>query len=149
MSASSTARQFELNFSQEAVASDPQSGRLSGTAEILRMPRFPSFNYPPTLENAASRNAARLNAAAINPADHTRLLEERKALLAKAFGSTLSASEENRLAYLKWSLDRVDDARYGLDLERLESMVAQYETFQKDIEGFLEELHRMQKAPRR
>jgi hypothetical protein len=70
MSASSTARQSEFDFFEEPVTSEPLARQRTGTADVLQMPRFPSFNYPSSLVNAASRNTA------INPADHQKLLEE-------------------------------------------------------------------------
>ncbi len=93
--------------------------------------------------------AGRLNAAAINPEELRELLDERQKLLDKELDGTISRGEINRLQYVRWSLDRVDDAKYGLDLDRLESMVEQYERFQSDIEQFYDELLRLKKSARR
>jgi hypothetical protein len=90
-----------------------------------------------------------MNAAAISDGDHQRLLDERQHLLDKELAGTITRHEINRLEYVRWSLDRVDDARYGVGLEMLENAVARYERFQADIEQFYSELLNLRKSGRR
>lgn len=87
-----------------------------------------------------------MNAASIDPNEHARLLEERQMLLDKELAKALTREEENRLAYVRWSLDRVDDAKYGLGLERLEEVVSRFERFEMDIKHFHSELNRLKKS---
>jgi hypothetical protein len=112
------------------------------------MPRFPNFAPSAKAQSDVSRMANRVNARAISEADHKLLLSERQALLDKEFEGSIGPEEKNRLAYVRWSLDRVDDARYGADLDRLEGIVYQYERFQQDIEKFQAELERLSKSRR-
>jgi len=53
--------------------------------------------------------------------------------LDKKFSGAITRTEENRLSYVRWSLDRVDDAKYGQDLEVLESAVERYERLHADM----------------
>ncbi|MET4199079.1 hypothetical protein ABIA95_003079 [Bradyrhizobium sp. LA8.1] len=153
MSTLSAARQFEFDFrsdnsdvAQQSISSGAAPRTRAGGADIFDMPRFPTFSYPTSVGAAASRNAARLNAASIDPVEHKGLLEERQMLLDKELAETLSHEEANRLAYVRWSLDRVDDAKYGLGLERLESMVSDLERFHTDVRQFHSELDRLKKS---
>src|SRR2546423_1515102 len=115
MSSSSTARQAEFDFYQDEVRPGrfDQPASATASADILKLPRFPTFTYTSSVESAASRMAGRLNAAAISGTEHQRLLDERQALLDKQIARNISPQELNRLKYVRWSLDRVDDARYG------------------------------------
>jgi hypothetical protein len=125
---------------------DASSG-YSGSAEIVRLPQFPSFSYPSNnVVTPLTRLAARMNASTTTGADHKQLLAERQELLDKELAKTLTQEESNRLKYVRWSLDRVDDARYGAGIEQLESLVQQYERFQHDIEKFRGELESLRKS---
>jgi hypothetical protein len=155
MSTLSAARQVEFDFlsgadervnSPTSIGGSP-SGRAS-SADILELPRFPNFANAISAQSAASRLANRVNARAISEADHRQLLLERQQLLDKELSGTMTPEEENRLAYVRWSLDRVDDARYGDGLDKLETIVQQYERFQRDIEKFHAELERLSKSRR-
>lgn len=59
--------------------------------------------------------------------ENLELLRERERLLMKKFEGTITRKESNRLEYVRWSLDRIDDARHGQGLEALESAVSRYE----------------------
>jgi hypothetical protein len=93
--------------------------------------------------------AGRMNAAAISHHDHQRPLDERQQLLDKELAGSITRHEINRLQYIRWSLDRVDDARYGMGLEMLENAVARYERFRADIEHFYSELQGLKKSGRK
>src|SRR5689334_14128005 len=136
MTTASAAR--SLDFEDRTYFRSGASPVGTQRGDILQLPRFPSYSY--ASETAASRIAARINASAIAPAEHKALLGERQALLDKEFDGTISPKEKNRLKYVRWTLDRIDDARYGAGLERLEAMVEHYERFSADIEAFQAEL---------
>jgi hypothetical protein len=155
MSTSSPARQIDADFSGATGGLASSSTAVAGpgignraTGDIIDLPRFPKFTYTTRAEAAASRIANRVNARAITDADHKLLLNERQELLDKELAGSITPEEKNRLAYVRWSLDRVDDARFGADLDRLESVVHRYERFQQDIEQFRRELERLSKARR-
>jgi hypothetical protein len=126
------------------------------------------FEEPPTFDRAGSahvssvrsglsgdvlavtaRRAGRLNAASVSTKEYQELLAERQALLDKKFSGKIERREELRLEYVRWSLDRVEDARHGEALERLESAVMQYEQFLHDLAGLREQLNEQTRRRRK
>ena len=75
--------------------------------------RVPDFGSRGEVYATTARLAGRLNAASISEEEHTALLEERQLLLDKVFDGTISRKEEIRLDYVRWSLDRIEDAKHG------------------------------------
>jgi hypothetical protein len=153
MSTLSAPRQVEFDFSatdmesaSEISTSDRTIGRARRpyNADLLSFPQFPSFSY--SAEGAASRSAGRLNASAVREHEHKKLLDERQMLLDKEFSGNISIAERNRLEYVRWSLDRIDDAKFGPELDRLQSLASQYERFQEDMERFQVELERLRRS---
>ena len=49
---------------------------------------------------------------------------------------TITIQESNRLEYVRWSLDRIEDARHGAALDRLEVYINRYEEFLDDLDEF-------------
>ena len=74
-----------------------------------------------------------MSAAAITPSEREELLLERQRLLEKKFSGTMTKSEANRLSYVRWTLDRIEDARYGPILDQIESKIYEYERLKRDI----------------
>lgn len=72
------------------------------------------------------RNAARLNASKISRQEHLSLLAEREELLKAKYERGLSIREITRLEYVRWSLDRIEDAKHGASLDTLEAAVYKY-----------------------
>jgi hypothetical protein len=68
------------------------------------------------------------------------LLRERNELVRKKIKQGLSKKEERRLTYLRWQLDRIDDARFGEQLDNLEMMASAQEEFAKELRFFLSEI---------
>lgn len=54
----------------------------------------------------------------------------------KKFANEITTKELNSLEYIKWSLDRIEDAKYGMALDNLEAYVDRYE-------GLLGELNKL------
>ena len=109
------------------------SRRSSGGSESvatlpLRAPSFDGYVYV-----ATARRAARLNASSATQSEYTSLLTERSRLLDKLFSEKITRQEENRLAYVRWSLERIEDAWHGDALDELESAIEKYEQFQRDL----------------
>lgn len=82
---------------------------------------------------ASARMAGRYNAAQV-PDDEVKAYQrDRQKLLDKMFANTITREEKNQLTYIRWTLDRIEDARYGFTLDLLESQVEQYERLAADI----------------
>ncbi len=85
--------------------------------------------------------AGRLNAATVSERERIELLHERQHLVDKELDGTITKKEANRLAYVRWSLDRIEDARHGGALDTLESFVVQYEQLVKEIDNLQSQLN--------
>jgi hypothetical protein len=146
---SAAANQRELDFggtevspsssdshSTLAALDAPATGQQSGTASTGGAPSIAGDS----LYALTARRAGRLNALNIPEREVDDLLRERQQLLDKQFAETITKAERIRLQYVRWSLDRIDDARYGETLDRLESWIAEYERFGNKIESLLEDL---------
>ncbi|MGC1407942.1 MAG: hypothetical protein WA864_03215 [Acetobacteraceae bacterium] len=81
-----------------------------------------------------------MNAAAVSDTELNRLLRERQVLLDKLFDGTISRREQHRLKYVRWSLDRIEDAKHGAALDMLSDQVAVYERFVADLADFKDEV---------
>jgi hypothetical protein len=82
---------------------------------------------------STARLAGRIQAAHISEEEYQSLLDERQILLDKKFSGLMTKRESNRLEYVRWSLDRIEDARYGQTLDMLQNAVTQYERLARDI----------------
>jgi hypothetical protein len=58
---------------------------------------------------------------------------ERESLLKKKFAGDITRKELHRLEYVRWSLDRVEDAKYGGVLEALDDAVTRYESILDEL----------------
>jgi hypothetical protein len=92
---------------------------------------------------ARARVAGRVNAAAVSDEEVKAHLAERASLLKKKFETSLTPGEERRLTYVRWSLDRIEDARTGMHLDVLESHVADYENFLDEIRTLNERISKI------
>lgn len=121
----SSARQLAFDYSSNG---GPQI-EIDGIApsSVATPPRPPEITPYDPVYAETSRLAGRINAAAVSETEHKELLREREDLLKKKFDETISRRELNRLEYVRWSLDRIEDAKYGNVLEALDSAVTRYE----------------------
>ena len=87
-----------------------------------------------------ARMAGRLSAANTSEVELARYLQEHAALVQKKYNGNFIPADERRLRYLRWILDRIEDAQYGAGLDALEDAVVAYETFYKELESFSVEL---------
>ncbi len=97
----------------------------------------------------ASRRAGRLNASSISQNECDALLRERQILLDKKFNETITRAETIRLEYVRWQLDRIEDAKHGEAMDALENWVSQYERFQVEVERLEKQLSENLKGKRR
>lgn len=95
----------------------------------------------------SSRRAARINAAHA-AGELTKWIDERKILLDRHFAGTITAEERRRLRYVRWNIDRIQDAQNGEILDLLESFVARYEKFRADIQDFRQQLESVRRRNR-
>lgn len=74
--------------------------------------------------------------------ERKRLIAERKEIIDKKFAGAASQSEINRLEYINWTLDQIEDARHGAALDRLEMSIARYESFLEGVDRLTQEVQR-------
>src|SRR6266478_6265860 len=63
-----------------------------------------------------SRLLARLNTTTVKKREYDALLKERQKLIDKKFAGSMTSQDENRLEYVRWSLDRIQDVTAGPSL---------------------------------
>ena len=85
---------------------------------------------------ASTKAAARLNATTITSKEHDDFLSERQSLLDKLFTDTITQEEKNRLQYVRWSLDKIEDAKHGAALDALEVQADAYENLLSELQNF-------------
>jgi hypothetical protein len=102
--------------------------------------RLPDFGDNAEVYAVTSRIAGRINATAVSGQERNSLLRERQVLLDKKLSGTITRKEANRLEYVRWSLDRIEDAQYGQTLDELERSVAKYEQFLAEVRELQEQL---------
>jgi hypothetical protein len=90
----------------------------------------------------AAKLAGRLNAARVSEREHRELFDERKQLLLKKFAGDITPRELSRLEYVRWSLDRIEDAKHGYELDELEAQVTKFEQFVSEIRHLEHELQK-------
>jgi len=108
----------------------------------------PSLNTYGSAFAATARQLGRLNSKNVKREEMDNLLNERQRLLDKKFDGTITREDENRLEYVRWSLDRIQDAQTGPSLDALESAVTAYERFMSDMRDFENQLDNAVNAQR-
>ncbi|KQY12626.1 hypothetical protein ASD31_15460 [Rhizobium sp. Root482] len=98
---------------------------------------------------AGAKAAARLNATTATAKEEEDLLSERQRLLDRLFSGEITTEEKNRLDYVRWSLDRIEDARHGATLDALEIQADAYESFVVEVNKFYEQLNSRVQRPKR
>lgn len=151
---SSSASQTNEEFSEvRRVGAETYNGNQSPSsflesqntaADTLSLPDFDARNYA-----ATSKIAARVNSANVSQAEVEKLLRERRALLDLKANGQASQRDLNRLAYVRWSLDRIEDARYGQGFDLLEEKVIAYERLLKEIQVLNGQLASQQRGRRK
>ena len=132
-----------LKSSQANVESRPGTGEAS--VSNIELPQF--GNYAESTA-ATTRLTSRMIAAKISDDEVKKLLNERQLLVDRKLAKTITYKEEIRLNYVRWSLDRIEDARYGESLDRLEEHISRYEHFQRDLHDLNASLLRAAKKRR-
>jgi hypothetical protein len=145
----STSVAIDVNLIAEADLTDGPSVAPDTASNRAAANSWPTFETQSGIYAAAARQAGRLNAATATEEELQALLSERQRLLDKQFDGTITRTERNRLTYVGWSLDRIEDARYGGALDILESAVGKYERFAEDLELLQTQISNSKPRPRR
>jgi len=103
---------------------------------------YESESRDETAQQAATRLAGRLNASKVTDTERNALLAERQQLLDKQLAGTITRKDAMRLEYVRWSLDRIDDARHGASIDKLESYVAEFQRVANQLQGLRQDLDR-------
>lgn len=123
---------------------DPPSGESSKMSDI----ELPDFGAYTETRADTARKAGRIAALQVSEAEHQAFLRERQSLLEKLFAKTITEREEIRLEYVRWSLDRIEDAKHGSNLDRIEDSITRYERFLEGLDQFKMSLERASKSRR-
>ena len=95
-----------------------------------------------TTTQQVTRLAARLNASTVSDKERDAFLAERAALLSKQLGGGLTRKEIARLDYVRWSLDRIEDAKHGPVLDRLDAHIDEIKRLAARLTGLRDNLDR-------
>ena len=130
-------------FGSDSMQSPTKDTRGASEAIIETPVRYTDVTHQ------AARLAGRLNASAVTDAERDSLLTERAALLEKVIAGTISRSEQFRLDYVRWSLDRIEDAKHGPALDRLEAQVEEFKKLAEKLQGMSSNLQSASRKNRR
>jgi hypothetical protein len=126
-------------FLDPAPASDASERPVrDGGRQLFSSPGYQKDTLP-----QFTRLAGRLNASAASEEERQRLLGERQNLLDRHFAGTITRKEAVRLEYVRWSLDRIEDARHGGALDSLEKRIEQFEKLAEQLQAMTQELQRV------
>jgi hypothetical protein len=114
----------------------------SGSATTLTNSKFDDLAG---IRAHAARIASRINASNVSSSEIDRLFRTRKELLDKKLNGNATRQELNRLEYIRWSLDRVEDAQVGEGIDKIEDFVTKYEDLLAQIEMFRTDLRNVTK----
>ncbi len=87
-----------------------------------------------------TRLAGRLNASTASDEEYKDLLAERQHLVDKRLDGTITKKESIRLTYVRWSLDRIEDAKHGRSLDNLRARIEGIEKIGEQLEGLQKQL---------
>lgn len=80
----------------------------------------------------------------IAPTEKRKIFIERDELVEKKFREGLSIKQENRLAYVRWQLDRFDDVETGEFLDYFEKVTETHEKLVRELKGFSRDIENIQ-----
>jgi len=119
-------------LSHERKKIDPQA---TASADQSVPSALNVHSFPPSTWAHTARLAGRVNAASVSDMEHKELLEERQTLLDRELSGEISRRELIRLEYIRWSLDRIEDAKYGPAIDSLEDYVSKYEHLLSELQS--------------
>lgn len=117
---------------------EPSTGALGASTASFSSFRIPDRSVQIQDTKALARAILRKR---LKEGEWESLLAERQQLLDKKFSKTITKSEANRLAYVRWSLDQIEDAKHGATLDMLEASIAHYESFLEGVQQLNRDLN--------
>jgi hypothetical protein len=129
---------IQANARPDSRAAESTGANGRTAASVLNVPEFGAKGE---IFAVTARIAGRINAASVSEDEHQTLLNERQILLDHKFNGSLDRKGAHRLEYVRWSLDRIEDARYGHILDAIEDGVARYERFLDDMQSLQAQLN--------
>lgn len=128
---------------QRLVDAEPQTDSTARSSDSSTALAAPQFDNLSGVRAHAARIASRINARSVPQDEIDQLLRTRNKLLDKKLSGTATRQELNRLEYVRWSLDRIEDAQVGDNIDRIEDFVTKYENFLAQIEMFRADLRKV------
>lgn len=132
--------QRQTNFSTEFhKIEEPKTSQSSATARNESASKTTQLGA----DEHVAKTAGRLNASAVSVEEREALLVERKSLVDKEIAGTLTRPERIRLEYVRWSLDRIEDAVHGPAMDRLEEQIEEFRRLASRLGGVQQSLERL------
>lgn len=116
----------------------PQS--VTSIPRAILTPEMSFESFPSGLGPEDIKKINRAFTKGIPPEFEENLIKERNELVRKKIKERLTKKEQIRLTFLKWQLDRIDDAKHGEHLDFLGRIVGAQEEFAKEIGMFLSQI---------
>jgi hypothetical protein len=110
-------------------------------------PDFSRYNGARSSSTALA--TARMSARQVDPSEVDRLMSEHRRLAQQKILGVFSHRDEVRLEYVRWSLDRIEDAVSGAELDMLSAEVALYRQLGKDLQSLRESVDALNVRQRR
>lgn len=96
-------------------------------------PDFRAYGTPSAVRQAT----ARLSAAQVSQKEQDQLNAEHGQLAVKVMMGQATEQELRRFEYVRWSLDRIEDALIGPYLDALDAEITAHERLSYDIDKFI------------
>ncbi|WP_437580154.1 hypothetical protein [Sorangium sp. So ce887] len=98
-------------------------------------------SHPVSMQyEVSARLAGRAVARKIPKERYAELMSEHQRLAMKEVLGNISTSESRQLRLVRWQIDRVEDARHGQDIDRLEEIARVHQTLAHDINALVSQL---------
>lgn len=146
------------NGNEPTVHSPPKSTLTQtadpGVVEIKRRPQGDvsraTIESPVIQSVSEARATSRALARAVSEAEVSELMAEHGTLVDKKFeDGTLSSRDRARLAYVRWQIDRIEDANIGEQLDLLEHLTELHESISAEVADFANQVRAVSRPPRK
>ena len=132
-----------LSFFGNSTVPTGESAASPASASMVSFAGFRPSDTARSLEVHETKALARaIIKKRLKEGEWEALLEQRQQLLDKKFSGSMTKSESNRLDYVRWSLDQIEDAKHGAALDVLEDSISRYESFLEGVQQLNQDLIR-------
>jgi biotin synthase-related radical SAM superfamily protein len=114
--------------SSDATAHEPSAGVVISQFSAVQSDLNVTLDIPHEAVDAST--VADL---AVTDAQYDQLLQEQARIAAKMVMVGIDASESRKLKMLRWAIGRVEAARYGAELSKLEALAELHEKLARDV----------------